>query len=179
MANVDCFLKIDGITGESADDKHKGEIEVQSFSWAIVNKSTSSSGGGGGAGKVHVGDFFFEKLTDVSSPKLLEALTTGKHITTAVLSCRKQGGSQQEYLKVTLTDVLVSRWLGVALNGTGSVIPGAASHFAHADGNLPVPAESVQLNFGKIELEYREQDSKGNMLGPVKTVWNVKANKAS
>ncbi len=25
---VDCFLKIDGVPGESKDDKHKGEIDV-------------------------------------------------------------------------------------------------------------------------------------------------------
>ena len=33
MAQVDYFLKIDGVDGESGDDKHKGEIEVESFSW--------------------------------------------------------------------------------------------------------------------------------------------------
>ena len=32
MALFDCFLKIDGIEGESADSKHKGEIDVKSFS---------------------------------------------------------------------------------------------------------------------------------------------------
>ena len=30
MANL--FLKLDTIAGESTDDKHKGEIEVESFS---------------------------------------------------------------------------------------------------------------------------------------------------
>ena len=33
MAAIDYFLKLDGITGESADSKHKGEIEVLSFSF--------------------------------------------------------------------------------------------------------------------------------------------------
>ena len=33
MATSDYFLKLDGIDGESIDDKHKGEIEVASFSW--------------------------------------------------------------------------------------------------------------------------------------------------
>ncbi len=39
--------------------------------------------------------------------------------------------------------------------------------------------EQVQLNFSQIEYEYKEQDSQGNLKGPVKTVWDVKANKAS
>lgn len=31
----DIFLKIDGIDGESMDDKHKNEIEVLSWRWNI------------------------------------------------------------------------------------------------------------------------------------------------
>ena len=30
-AAVDYFLKIDGIDGESTDDKHKGEIQLESY----------------------------------------------------------------------------------------------------------------------------------------------------
>ena len=33
MAAFDYFLRIDGIPGESTDAKHKGEIDVLSFSW--------------------------------------------------------------------------------------------------------------------------------------------------
>ena len=33
MAANDYFLKLDGISGESTDSKHKGEIEVLSFSF--------------------------------------------------------------------------------------------------------------------------------------------------
>ena len=33
MAAIDYFLKLDGISGESKDSKHKGEIEVLSFSF--------------------------------------------------------------------------------------------------------------------------------------------------
>src|ERR1035438_7173422 len=32
MALFDAFLKLDGIKGESADAKHKGEIDIYSFS---------------------------------------------------------------------------------------------------------------------------------------------------
>ena len=31
FAAVDYFLKIDGVDGESTDDKHKGEIQLESF----------------------------------------------------------------------------------------------------------------------------------------------------
>ena len=33
MAAFDYFLKLDGIPGESTDAKHKGEIDVLSWSW--------------------------------------------------------------------------------------------------------------------------------------------------
>ena len=34
MALFDAFLKIEGIEGESPDAKHKGEIQLESFSWS-------------------------------------------------------------------------------------------------------------------------------------------------
>ena len=36
MASTDFFLKIDGIPGESADGKHKEEIDLESWSWGAV-----------------------------------------------------------------------------------------------------------------------------------------------
>ena len=51
MATVDYFLKIDGIEGESRDDKHKDEIEIESFSWGETQTGSFAVGGGGGAAK--------------------------------------------------------------------------------------------------------------------------------
>lgn len=185
MAVVDYFIKIDGIEGESQDDKHKNEIELDSFSWGASNSGTSAMGGGGGAGKVHISDFVVMKHIDKASPKILEACNSGKHISSAVIVCRKQGGSQQEYLKITLSDVLVSSYDTMSgapagrrqhspLTATGGRTTSQAVPIA-----LPIPMEQIHLNFGKIEYEYREQDSKGGMKGPVKTGWDVKANKVT
>jgi type VI secretion system secreted protein Hcp len=186
---VDYFLKLDGIQGESQDDKHKNEIELHSWSWGASNMGTSASGGGGGAGKVSVSDFMVLKYIDKASPKLLEACTTGKPISSAVLYCRKQGGSQQEYLKITLTDVLVSGYdtqtgQSAGRRNHGANITTSRSNTQHNVANEPqwvppVPMEQFSLNFSKIECEYKEQDNKGGLKGPVKTVWDVKANKAS
>jgi len=46
MALVDYFLKITGIPGESNDSKHKGEIEIESFTWGEHQTATASHGGG-------------------------------------------------------------------------------------------------------------------------------------
>ncbi|EHC96165.1 Putative cytoplasmic protein USSDB7A [Salmonella enterica subsp. enterica serovar Uganda str. R8-3404] len=44
--SYDIFLKIDGIDGESMDDKHKNEIEVLSWRWNIHQESTMHAGSG-------------------------------------------------------------------------------------------------------------------------------------
>ena len=71
MAQVDYFLKIEGVDGESTDDKHKGEIELESFSWGETQRGTAGHGGGSGAGKVMPQDFNFVKKVDKASPVLL------------------------------------------------------------------------------------------------------------
>ena len=72
MAAIDYFLKLDGITGESADSKHKGEIEVLSFSFAESQVGPMGIGGGGGAGKVEMSDFSFTARTSKASPQLFQ-----------------------------------------------------------------------------------------------------------
>ena len=61
MAQVDYFLKIEGVEAESTDEKHKGEIELESFSWGQSNSGTAGKGGGSGAGKVVAQDLHFVK----------------------------------------------------------------------------------------------------------------------
>ena len=41
-AAADYFLKLDGVKGESKDDKHKGEIEISSFSWGTTRHADGS-----------------------------------------------------------------------------------------------------------------------------------------
>jgi len=46
-ASADYFLKIDGVDGESSDDKHKNQIDILSWSWGASNSGSMASGGGG------------------------------------------------------------------------------------------------------------------------------------
>jgi type VI secretion system secreted protein Hcp len=159
MAAVDYFLKLNGVDGESGDAKHKGEIELESWSFGATQSGTSGHGGGAGAGKVQMQDFHFVMKVNKASPKLLEKCATGEHIKDAILTCRKAGGEQQEYLKYKFTDVLVS------------------SYQTGGSGGGPVPMDQISLNFTKIEVEYKEQDNKGQLKGAVKAGYDVKANK--
>src|SRR3989338_10520822 len=108
-AAVDYFLKIDGIDGESTDPGHKGEIDVLSWSWGETNAGIRA-GGGGGAGKVNMQDFHFTMHSSKASPKLMLAVATGKHLPQAILTVRKAGESQLEYIKIKLSDVMVSSY---------------------------------------------------------------------
>ena len=106
----DAFLKLDGIEGESNDKTHKGEIEISSYSWGVANSGSFSHGGGGGEGRATFQDLHFGMQMSKASPKLMSACATGKHIPSAVLTCRKAGGTQTEFLKIKLADVLVSSY---------------------------------------------------------------------
>lgn len=157
---VDYFLKIDGIPGESADDKHKNEIDLMSWSWGESQAGTMSRGGGGGAGKVDMQDFSFSMQVNKATPKLILACASGEHIKKAVLSCRKAGKTQQEFLVYTFSDLLVSSYQ------TGG-----------SSGDV-IPMESVTLNYSKMEVEYKAQKADGSLDGPIKAGWDTKKNVA-
>ncbi|MGA2269580.1 MAG: type VI secretion system tube protein Hcp [Bryobacteraceae bacterium] len=161
MAVVDYFLKIDGIDGESQDSKHKNEIELESFSWGEANAGTFATGGGGGAGKVQMQDFHFVMSVNKSSPKLFLACANGEHIKKAILVCRKAGKEQQEYLKITFSDSLVSSY---KTSGTGA--------------SNVLPMDEIALNYAKIEIEYKEQKADGTLGGAIKAGYDVKAMKS-
>jgi type VI secretion system secreted protein Hcp len=161
MAAFDYFLKIDGIQGESVDAKHKGEIDVLSWSWGETQETTAPHGGGGGAGvgKVAMTDLHVSARISKASPKLLLACAAGTHIKDAVLSGRKAGKGQQEFLTFSLSDVLVS----------GYQTGGATAE---------APLDSISLNFSKIEVSYKEQTAKGSLGPAIKVGWDRKTNKS-
>jgi type VI secretion system secreted protein Hcp len=158
VAAIDYFLKLDGITGESVDSKHKGEIEVLSFSFGESNVRPPAGGGGGGAGKVEMSDFSFTARTSKASPLLFQHCAQGKHIKQAILTVRKAGGSQQEYLKIKLNDVLIS------------------SYALGSDVDEPTPQDAFSLNFVKLSFDYAPQKSDGSLDAPVHGGWDLTKN---
>lgn len=143
MAGFDAFIKIDDIPGESNSLKHRGEIEVLSFSWGIKRPSSGGTGTGGGEGKAQFSDFTFLKEVGAASPALFVSVCEGKHIKEAVFTASGPNGPRGRlaFYKVTFSDVLIS-----------SVLPGSSGN--------DVPSEQVSLNFAKVEIEY--QDERGS-----------------
>jgi len=156
----DCFLKLDGIPGESADSKHKGEIDVMSYSFGATQTGSFAYGGGGGSGKVQFQDFHFVMKMSKATPKLFLCCANGEHIKSAVLTVRKAGKEQQEFYNVKFTDVLVSSYT------TGA-----------SGGGDEVPTEQISFNFTKMEMEYKEQKQDGSLAGGIKAHYDAKINK--
>ena len=159
MASADYFLKIDGVAGESTDDKHRDEIEIESWSWGATQVGTAGTGGGGGAGRVSIQDFNFVTRTNKASPILFLSCASGKHISKAVLTARKSGASQADFLTLTMSDLLVSSYQT------------AGSETADT-----VPMDQVSLNFSKIEFEYKAQKADGSLDAPIRAGWDLKSN---
>lgn len=160
----DAFIKIDGIPGESSDDKHKEWIEIVNYDHRIEQpaSSTASSVGGATAERVNHGTFNFVHQLDKATPKLLEACCTGKHIKEVTIEFCRAGGDKLKYMEIKLEQVLVS---AVSENGAST----AESGF---------PGESVALSYGKIKWTYTQQkraDGAGG--GNVSAGWDLTANK--
>jgi type VI secretion system secreted protein Hcp len=156
---ADIFLKLGDIKGESTDDKHKDEIEILSWSWGASQSGSMSAGGGGGVGKVSFSDLSFSHSYDKASPILLKACATGEHLKKGVLIARKAGKGQQEYLTITMEDILVTSTQPSGSGGEGHTM------------------ESVSLQFSKVEVEYKPQKPDGSLDAGVKFKYDVKANK--
>lgn len=157
----DAFLKLDGISGESQDDKHKDEIEIQSFSWGVTQSGSTASGGGGGAGKASFQDISFTSLAHKGSPDLFLHCATGEHIKEATVTLRKAGRSGLEFITIKMNDLLVSSYL-----------PAGATDSADS-----VPSEEVNLNFSQIEFTYTPQNPDGSAGTPNSAGWNLAQNK--
>jgi type VI secretion system secreted protein Hcp len=147
---MDYFLKIDGIQGESADAKHKGEIELVSFGWG-ADVETGGGGGGGGAGRARFQPFHFTMLTNKASPQLFLSTVSGKHLKEATLSVRRAGKQALEYLKIKFTEVFVTSF--------------------HEEAGHEPPTELIAFDFGRIEIEYSTQRG-----GMERAGWDVKKN---
>jgi type VI secretion system secreted protein Hcp len=155
----DMFLMVKGakhgvIKGESEDTQHKDEIEVLSWSWGMQGKA--SLGGGAATGKAAMHDLKITKRVDSASTALMLALRTNEPITKAVLTLRKAGKTQLEYMKITIEQgrVMSLTIEGGDANGSN---PGSAGDF-----------ERVTSSFNKISVEYVPQGKDGLPQGGMK-----------
>ena len=156
----DAFLKIDGIPGESTDDKHKDWIEIQSYHQGLHQpaSATASSNGGATAERVNFSDFSITKLVDKATPKLFEACCTGKHIKEVIIEVCRSGGDKQKFLEIRMEQVIISNYT--------------------QDGGGDFPYENVSFNAGKYKITYSQQKrDSGGLGGNISGGWDLTQNK--
>jgi type VI secretion system secreted protein Hcp len=153
----DIFAKLGDIKGESLDDKHKGEIEVLSWSWGVTNAVTLA-GTGAGQGKAKFQDFSFTHKIDKASPVLMQACATGVHLKDATITHRKAGKGQQEFLIIKMNDVIITALTDADSSDGGST-------------------ETVSLAFAKVDIEYKPQKADGSLDAGIHFKYDLKANK--
>ena len=152
------YIKFDSIAGESIDKAHPGEVEVHSWNWGLSNTGVAGgAGGGGGTGKADPHHLSFSHYYDKASPILAKNCASGKHIKSVVLSARKAGEQQKDYLKITLSDVLITSC--------------AVSDYRDN------PMEEVAMVYSAITVSYQAQDPNGSLGAPVTFDWNIKTGK--
>ena len=109
MAQADYFLKLEGIEGESQDDKHKNEIHVSSFSFGVhQHRHRRLEHWVPARGKSNVQDMHFTKVDRQGLAESVHRLRNGKHFTKATITVRKAGEKPQEYLIYKMTEVFIS-----------------------------------------------------------------------
>jgi type VI secretion system secreted protein Hcp len=161
MAQTDCFLKLGDIKGEATDEKHKEEMEVESFSWGQTQAGSSGLGGGAGSGRAKPEDLQLVKKVDKATPVLFVGCATGRHFGSAVLTARKAGAYPIDYLVVTLKDVMISSY---------RLIDSPQADL--------IPTEQLSLNFSSIYITYRPQRPDGSAGPNVQQGYDFRANKA-
>ena len=155
----DAFVKIDGIEGESTDNKHAGWIEVLEYGTKISQKvsATASSAGGAGVERADFAGFTFRKQLDKASPKIAVTCADGTHVDTVIVEFCRAGTDKTKFMEYRLTNCIVS---DVSTMGGGEF-----------------PSEAVSINYGKIEWRYTQQKRQGGRpAGNVAAGWNLEKN---
>jgi type VI secretion system Hcp family effector len=152
------YIKIEGITGESKDAKHKGWIDALGFSYQVSQSTSVFTGGGGGVGRGDFAPLVFSHFYDRASPMLFRFCAAGKHIPKVEISLCKMGGKQEEFVHITLTDVVLT-------------------HVEPAGTSGDMPRESVGMAYARIEAGIKEQNADGSMGATVAAGWDVKENR--
>ena len=140
------YLQIDGIKGESTDSAHKDWIEILSYSQGIgQSASATPSPAGGGTAATRHEPFVITKYVDLSSPKLYEMCSSGKHIKKVTVELMRASGSPPvKYMAIEMEEVVIS-----AVSASATEVSGP-------------PTDKVSFDYGSIKWTYTQQKVSGS-----------------
>lgn len=158
---IDVYLQIDGIKGESTDSAHKDWIECTTLDFGVMQprSATASSGGGHTAERCEHKDIVISKLTDLSTPLLLEQCSMGKTIPKAKMEFLRADadGKRVVYFTIEIENLIIS-----------SVTPKIV------EGNIMT--EQLSLKYAVVKWKYIQQKISGGQGGNTAGGWNLSTN---
>ena len=154
------YIKFDGVDGESQDRDHRDWIELSSFSQGQYLPPSSAPSGGAARTAAIFEEFALKKTLDKASPKLAEAVCTGKVFPKVDIHVARtlSDGTQVTYYTYELKNVIVTSY--------------------HVGGSTQdaVPTESLSLNFEEIKVIYTKFDAAGRAESTAQYGWDLKRN---
>jgi type VI secretion system secreted protein Hcp len=159
---LDAYLQIEGISGESQDDKHKNWLEVFNVSWNIHQPRATSASTAGGltTGRAEFSELTFSKLADLSSPVIQQHCAMGKTIPKFKFEFMRADGDGKPicYYTVEIENVMFA---SVTPNsGAGGII-----------------TEQVHLAYARMKWKYTKQGVRGGTEGNSSGGWCCSSNK--
>lgn len=158
---VDIHLDVEGIQGESRDEKYMQSMEIQEYSWGMISARDSFAGGGGAVPRAE--NFTVVKRVDAATPKFIACLLQGRRIRKVTTAFRKaglqaDGKVSMDFFVIVLEDVFVAGWKPAGMDGEA-------------------PLERVTFNFRKLKVLYRAQKDDGTPEGQVEVSWDAAAHR--
>ena len=152
FAAIDMFLKIDGIDGESTDNRHDGDTDVLGWNWGLSQSANPPARGGGEASKVSFQDMSITKFVDSATSEFMLFCCKAENIGDVTLEiCRTidEAGDRLCYFKIEMERVFIT---SMSLGGSSGD---------------DILTETITLNFEKIEFTYTPHDpDTGVQTGP-------------
>ncbi|WP_261305367.1 Hcp family type VI secretion system effector [Paenibacillus andongensis] len=153
--DYDVFLKLDGISGESAVKGYEKWIQLQDVSFDFENSSKlgSSSTSGSGAGKAVRSAISIDKIFDSSSIPLFMDMVMGKSIAKGqMVFIKKSGKERLPLVTIDLETISVSKF------------------------SLSTLDEKIELNYGAINFKYTTIGSDGKPANAITGGWDFLKN---
>lgn len=149
------FLRIDGVKGESTDQRYRDWIAVTAVGWGHhFPVTTRSDGGGASVSRTQFQPFTVSKFVDSTSPGLAQLAVEGRSIKQVFLDL-VPGPGQPPFARLELQDALLTSYVVEGTTGTPQR-----------------PVEKLSFLFGKISWSAFPPQP-----GPeIKRGWNIQRN---
>jgi type VI secretion system secreted protein Hcp len=166
------YLQIDGIQGPVTAKGLEGFIQAESFTSNIQRKLATQAGAVSNreTSKPVFSEITLTKIVDKTTPLLFTEATVGASKSNAVVKFISAGSNLNEYLTITLGNVMIS---SQTLDTTDRNVSDDGEN-----NRSDRPTESITLNFTKIEVKYTPYDNQNNVGSPIPAGYDLETAQA-